>query len=88
VHSSLDQISKASDSDPGIRGPRINGPFVTRKDSTAQAIHDDLIGTFGQEVIAYIMVTKYLREVQISPRDVTQYRMQLRVTSTNQIRLF
>jgi hypothetical protein len=39
---------------------------LNRKGWTAQVIHDDLVATLGEDVIAYRAVTKYLRSVQIS----------------------
>jgi hypothetical protein len=40
-----------------------------RKGWMARVIHDDFVGTPGEEAITYSMVTKYLREAQISPVD-------------------
>jgi hypothetical protein len=42
-----------------------------RKGWMVRIIHDNLAATLGEKVIAYSTVTKYLREAQINPVDVT-----------------
>jgi hypothetical protein len=36
--------------------------YLNRKGLTAQVIHDDLVATLGEEVIAYSTVTNYLTQ--------------------------
>jgi hypothetical protein len=45
--------------------------YLDRNGWTAQVIHRDLVATLGEQAIAYSAVTKYSREVQISPGDPT-----------------
>jgi hypothetical protein len=45
---------------------------LNRKGWMARVIHDDLVATLREEALAYITVTKYLREAQISPGNTIQ----------------
>jgi hypothetical protein len=45
--------------------------FLNRKGLIAQLIHEDLVGTLGEEASAYSTVTHYLRAARITPRDAT-----------------
>jgi hypothetical protein len=42
---------------------------LNRKGWTARVVHDDLVAALSEEAIAFCMVTKCLREAQISLRD-------------------
>jgi hypothetical protein len=45
--------------------------YLDRKGWMARVIRNDLIATLGEEVLAYIPVTKYLGEVQTGRDDAT-----------------
>jgi hypothetical protein len=70
-------------------------PFLTPLDvdldlraTSAQAIHDDLVATLGDEALALSTVTKHVRKAQSNVVKVLSTPIQVHLTSMTPTRLF